>query len=112
MVDDESHIRLVDAHAEGNGGDDDLNLVLDEEVLSSLAFLRIETGVVCTRNHALPDQGLFELFSAVAGHAVDDAALASILGDDREDLLERRRAGNNAVREGRAIETRDMTPRW
>ncbi len=53
MVDDESYIRLVDAHAERDGRDDDFDLVLDEEILSSIALFRIESCVIRTRGHTL-----------------------------------------------------------
>ena len=55
MVQDEPDVGLVDAHAERDGRDDDLDLVLDEEVLSPGAFRRIESGVVgCA---AIPSSG-------------------------------------------------------
>ena len=63
------------------------------------------------RGHALLGQGVRELLGALAGHAVDDAALAPMLGEDRLDLLERRRARDDPVREVRAIEAREMDPR-
>ncbi len=46
VVHDEPDVGLVDAHAERDGRDDDLDLVLDEEVLPLRTFHRIEAGVV------------------------------------------------------------------
>ena len=39
-VDDQAHVRLVDAHAEGVGGDDGLQVTADEALLDVLPGLR------------------------------------------------------------------------
>ena len=39
-VDDQAHVRLVDAHAEGVGGDDGLEVTTDEALLDVLLGLR------------------------------------------------------------------------
>src|SRR5690242_10204584 len=78
VVQDEPDVGLVDAHAKRDGGDDDLDPVLDEEVLPLGAFGRIEAGVVGTRGDSLPGQGLREILGALASHAVDNAALAPV----------------------------------
>jgi hypothetical protein len=45
-VDDGADVGLVDAHAEGDGGDDDFELAGLEGVLDALADARFEAGVV------------------------------------------------------------------
>ena len=41
-----AHVRLVDPHAEGDGGDHHLDAALEEFLLDALAVLGIEPGVV------------------------------------------------------------------
>ncbi len=43
---DVTDVRLVDTHAEGDGGDDDLGTVVDECVLVRLPQLVGQTGMV------------------------------------------------------------------
>ena len=45
-VNDGADVGLVDAHAEGDGGDDDLELAGEEVALHALARGRVETGVI------------------------------------------------------------------
>ena len=49
VVDDEAHIRLVDAHTEGDGGHDDVGLLHQEVVLVLHAGTRIQTGMIRQR---------------------------------------------------------------
>ncbi len=49
VMDDEADVRLIDAHAEGDGGADDLDLVAQEALLVFRALLGGEPGVVGTR---------------------------------------------------------------
>ena len=44
-VNDQTHVRLVDAHAEGVGGDDHPQFPVDEPLLDGLLDLRRQTGV-------------------------------------------------------------------
>ena len=37
---DEAHVRAIDAHAEGDGGDDDVDALAEERVLIAAAFRR------------------------------------------------------------------------
>ena len=45
-MDDESHIRFVDAHPESDRRDDDLHVVVDEMLLIAFARLFVESGVI------------------------------------------------------------------
>ena len=46
VVDDKAHIRLVDAHAKGNGGSDDLHLVSGPVLLHPLTLIWRQASVV------------------------------------------------------------------
>ena len=52
VVDDEAHVGLVDAHAEGDGRDHDVHLVAQERVLDPRALGRRQTRVVGGGLHA------------------------------------------------------------
>ncbi len=45
-VDDAAHVAAVDAHAEGDGRDDDVELLGGERVLRAAALLGLHAGVV------------------------------------------------------------------
>src|SRR5690348_9431274 len=82
VVDDEAHIGLVYAHAEGDGGDDDASTSGDEVVLGGVALGALHAGVVVQRAHAAaPAQELGYLLAAVARADVDDAAAGSVFDD-------------------------------
>ena len=75
VVQDEANVGLVDAHAEGVGGDDDRALALHEALLAALAIGLGHAGVV-SADDALGQLLLKvggEFFDGLAGGAVDDA---------------------------------------
>ena len=45
-MNDETDVRFVDAHAEGDGGDDDLGAIVDEGVLIAAAILVRNAGMI------------------------------------------------------------------
>ena len=49
VVDDEAHVGFVYAHAEGYGGNDDVELFAEELLLGLVAHRRVESGVVGCR---------------------------------------------------------------
>ena len=64
---DIAHIRLVDAHAERDGGDKADRVLLEECILVARADLRRQPGVIGQRGNALfgqPLGGLFDLLAA------------------------------------------------
>ena len=71
-MDDESDIGLVDAEAEGVGGDDDADAVAREGVLDADAVLFGQARVVAGTANASRLQGRREGLDALAGGAVDD----------------------------------------
>jgi hypothetical protein len=53
-----SHVGLVEAHAEGDGGGDQAHFVEKEEALGALALLRLLSGVVAQRGDAVGEKEL------------------------------------------------------
>ena len=53
---DEAHVGLVDAHAEGDGGDHHHAVLAQEAALVGRAHLRVEAGVVGQGIEAVFDQ--------------------------------------------------------
>ena len=97
VVHDPAHVGLVDAHAEGDGGDDHLRVVANERFLVVAARVRIETGVVRQRADAVALQLPGELVDALARQAVDDAG-AAIAARVLEQFRVRRAASSAARR--------------
>ena len=77
-MEDEAHVRLVDAHAEGDGRADDAIVLAQEGVVVCGAHGMIEPGVIGQRAPAAPAQFLGQLFGAAARGAIDDAALPAV----------------------------------
>ena len=88
VVDDEAHIGLVDAHAEGDGGHDDVDLLHEELVLVLLTRLAVEAGVVGQGADAVDGERLGQFLHLLAAEAVHDARLAWVLLDIFDDVLD------------------------
>ena len=65
-VDDETHIRLVDAHAERDGGNDDIDVITSERFLRVGALLVEQAGVIRTRANSLREQEVRRLCHALS----------------------------------------------
>ena len=81
-VEDVAHVRLVDPHAESDGGDDHHARLGHESVLVRLPRLLLHARVVGERAHPVPRQHGGGLLGLAARQAVDDAALALVPGDE------------------------------
>ena len=46
VVQNEAHIRLIDTHAEGDSGDDDLDIVTDKGLLVAAALDVLQAGMI------------------------------------------------------------------
>ena len=87
VVDDEAHVGLVDAHAEGDGGHDDVDFLHQEVILRLCACGGVQSGVVALRLDVVGAQHLGQVFHLLARETVDDAALAGVLLDESHDIL-------------------------
>src|SRR5262249_53738188 len=74
-VDDVADVGLVDAHAEGHGGHDDVAVVAAEGILGAGARPGLHAGVIGQRPHAVVAQELGHRLHRLARQAIDDAAL-------------------------------------
>ena len=78
---------LVDAHAEGDGGDHDDAVFAQKAVLVRLAQARFQPGVVGQGVDAVLAQRLGDVFHLFARLAVDDARLARVFALDKAQQL-------------------------
>ena len=85
-----AHVGLVDAHAEGHGGDHDDAVFAQEAVLVALAHLGVQASVIRQSGDALLVQPVGGFFHLAAALAVDDAGVAVVLvADEAQQLLAR-----------------------
>ena len=84
---DVTHVRLVDAHAESNGGHDDIDAFHEEIVLSLSPFRRFHTSMIGTGGNIVGAQHLGQFLDSTTTQTVDDAALALVLKDKSRDIL-------------------------
>ena len=87
VVYDEADVGLVDAHAEGDGGYDDVDLLHQEVVLRLCARGGVQSGVVALRLDVVGPQHVGQVLDLLSRQAVDDAALAGVLLDEAHDVL-------------------------
>ena len=77
-MDDETHVGLVDSHAEGVGGHHDARAAREPLLLPDRAFGVGQAAVVAGRGDACVAQEFGELFAAVARAHVDDTAAGHV----------------------------------
>ena len=87
VVDYETHVRLVDSHAEGDRGHYHIYLLHQELVLILGTHLRIETCVIRQRPDAVDAEEGGHLLDLLPAEAVDDAGLAGILAYETHYVL-------------------------
>ena len=105
-VRDEADVRLVDTHAEGDGGDHDDPLLLEEPVLVPGPHRLVEAGVVRQRLVARGREALGDILDPGAGQAVDDARIAAVPApDEGVELGGRAVLGGDGVADVGAVET-------
>ena len=109
VVNDDAHVRLVDSHSEGIGGDNRADVAIHEGVLHIVPVRVVETGVVGQSR----DAGLLErprhLLDVLAGGRVHDgdALVLPENVDERRVLVRIRLGGDDVVAQIGAIESRD-----
>ena len=86
-MDDEAHVRLVDSHAEGDGGHNYVHLLGEEFVLVVGTGFGIQSRVVGERLDAVDFQQGSHLLHLLPAQAVDDAGPSRILLDIPDDVL-------------------------
>ena len=111
VVDDEADVRLVDAHAEGDGGADHPHLVAQEQLLVPRALLRRQPRVIGPRRHAILRQVGRDPLRGLSRHAVDDAAVLRPLAQEVQQLVVGLLLGQHAIGEIRPVEAGDIGPR-
>src|SRR5690606_28958608 len=94
-------VTLVDAHAEGDGGDDALQLADHETTLDGLAHLMGHAGVIGADGHALPLQTLGDLLGGLLLGDIDDARLPA---PRRQPLLQALQPGATRYRLDQQVE--------
>ncbi len=87
VVDDEAHIGLVDTHTEGDGGHDDVDVLLEEVILRLRTFIGLQSGVVRRGLEAVELQLGRQLLHLLARETVDDATLALMLLKETDNLV-------------------------
>ncbi len=105
-MDHVAHVGLVDAHAEGDRGDDHLDALHQEVVLILGARRGIHARMIGARTNPVGGEQLGELLDLLAAQAVDDAALALVLLDEADDVAVDVVLGPDLVVEVRAVERR------
>ena len=70
-----SDVRLVDAHAEGDGGHDHVDLLAQEGVLIGRTGRTVHAGMIGQCLHSVEFQHLGEFLDLAAAQAVDDTRL-------------------------------------
>ena len=111
VVDDKAHVGFVDAHAESDGGHDDIHLLGEEFVLVFGSHFAVQSRVVGQGFDAVDDQQLGQVFHFLACQTIDDAALVGILLDEADNLLVELHSiggfGSHLIIEIGAVEARD-----
>ena len=87
VVDDKAHVRLVDSHAEGDGGHDDVDLLHQELVLVLGPGFGVQAGMVGQGPDSVDGEHLGHLFHLFAAQAIDDAGFAGVLADEADDVF-------------------------
>ncbi len=104
VVHHEAHVGLVDAHAERHRRHHYLDVVLEEGLLSALAQLERQAGVIGRRLAAVAGEPLGHLFHPIAAGAVDDAAVALLALHVAQQLLRRLELLHQAVADIGSVE--------
>ena len=86
-MDDKAHIRLVDAHPEGDGGHNHVDFLCQEKILVVRPCLGVQAGVVREGLDTVDREHLGHFLHFFAAEAVDDAAFAGILPDETDDIF-------------------------
>ena len=104
---DKAHVRLVDAHAEGNGCDHDQAVFAQKARLVVGPRALLKTGVIGQRLKPGHAQSLGGFLDLASRHAVDDAGLATELGEKGLQLRARISTRAHRIADIRPVEATD-----
>ena len=85
-MDDESHIRLVDAHPERDRRDNDVDIIALKGLLIARPFVGLEAGMIRECPKAVCIEKLRRLLDAFPALAVHNATFAGMHANEREHL--------------------------
>ena len=111
VVDDEAHVRFVDAHAERDGGAHDPHFVAEESLLIARAIRRLHARVIGRRRDAIESQARRQILGRLAGETIDDAAFVRSFTQQGNNLRVSLGLGGDAVAEIRPVEARHVLRR-
>ena len=106
VVDDETDIRLVDPHAEGNGGHDHIHVLHEEFILYAGALCSVHAGVIGGGLDAIHLQRIGDLLDFLPAQAIDDAAAPLVFEGVLHHLPQRVFLGAHLVEEVGPVEAR------
>ena len=107
-MDDEAHVRLVDAHAEGVRRDDRLHVVIEEVVLRLFALFVAESRVIGMHGEFFLLQEAAQGVRLLARRTVDDAGFLAVGAQVVRDEGLAVDAREDAEEEVRPVEARDV----
>ena len=108
---DIAHIGLVDAHAEGHGGNEAKPFFLEKGILVGAAQFRGHARMVGQRPNTLATEPVGNILDLGAGKAIDDAAIALVAGQEIQQLLARLVALDDGIGNIGTVEAGGEDPR-
>ena len=108
VVHDEAHVRFVDAHAEGDRGDDYWNVVAKEAFLDNPPHVCPQAGVVGRCCHASARERLRNFLHAPSGERIDNAGFILVRREESAELILRAALLKDLVADIGAVEARDV----
>ena len=110
QVGDEAHVRLVDAHAEGDGRDHDDPVLAQEAALVRGADLSVQAGVVRQGREALAGKEFGRGLDLAPRQAVDDPGFPAMRGEEVQQLAAAVVARGDGIADVRAVERTGELP--
>ncbi len=108
---DETDVRFVDSHPEGDRRAYHPHVVAQEHFLVLRALFRFQSGVIRLRHDAVCVQLCGHGIGHLAARAIDDPAVVRPVLQELEQLIVGRRLRHDPVSQVRPVETGDVAPR-
>ena len=103
-MDDEPHVRPIDAHAEGDGRDDDIRALVEKCLLMPRAYVVGQAGMIRHRAVALVPEPRRERLHFAARRTIDDPRLVLVSRQNLQELTAQARATEHPVQKVGPIE--------